>query len=448
MLTFVNAVGGTLLIPVLPFVVRDVGQSDVTFAVLIAAYPACQFFAAPLLGAWADYRGRRGVLLLSQAGTLLSWLIFAGAYFVEGAAAVIGLIALSRVVDGVTGGNASVAAAYLVDVTTEEERVRVYAVQGAIVGGALLIGPAIGSISADTSLGFLGPAILATVLSALTLAWLAASLQESLAEENRRSEIDLNPLHQLNLLRRARTIINARALQRLFGVQALFTFGFSAYVTVVVLIYADRLQLGPSVVGFMLLASGAFLIVNEMFTVRVAERLLGATGTLILGLALVPVGLSLVRIPTSVPWFLAASFVFNAGIALVMPTLQSAITKAADDTEEGEVQGLNTSVSALASAIAPVAGGVIYETLGIDSVLVFAGICATALVAYVLSRRTVEGRAREMEPLRIRLSEHGPIGALAHHRGGAHRLWGLHHHGRSHVHHGLLHRPQPQLDTG
>lgn len=93
-------------------------------------------------GSVGGLSGRRGVLLLSRAGPLLSWLIFAGGYSGEGAAA-IGLIALSRVVDGVTGGNASVAATYLVDVTTKEERVRVYAGQGAIVGGTLLIGPAI-----------------------------------------------------------------------------------------------------------------------------------------------------------------------------------------------------------------------------------------------------------------------------------------------------------------
>ena len=90
LLTFVNALGGTLLIPVLPFVVRDLGQADVVFALLIAVYPAAQFFAAPVLGSLADSRGRRPVLLLSQAGTLLSWLVFAAAYFLDGAGLVDG----------------------------------------------------------------------------------------------------------------------------------------------------------------------------------------------------------------------------------------------------------------------------------------------------------------------------------------------------------------------
>ncbi len=223
-------------------------------------------------------------------------------------------------------------------------------------------------------------------------------------------------------------------LQRLFGVQALFTFAFSAYVTVVILIYSDRLGLDPSVAGFMLLATGTFLIFNELVTVRVAERLLGETGTLVLGLALVPIGLVLVRMPTTVPWFLAASFVFNAGLALVMPTMQSAITKAADDTEEGEVQGLNTSVAALASTVAPVAGGVIYQSLGIDAVLVFAAIAAAALLAF-LSARQLLPTARAASAASS--FPHGPFQALATHRGGSHRHWGLHLNGRTHHHHGL-----------
>ena len=120
LLTFVNAVGGTLLIPVLPFVVRDLGYSDVVFSLLIAAYPAAQFFAAPILGGMADHYGRRPILLVSQAGTLASWVLFGVAYAFDGGLALT-LIAVSRIVDGLTGGNASVAAAYLADVIEPED---------------------------------------------------------------------------------------------------------------------------------------------------------------------------------------------------------------------------------------------------------------------------------------------------------------------------------------
>ena len=108
-----------------------------------------------MLGSIADNRGRKPVLIASQAGTLLSWILFGAAWFVDGDTALL-FIAVSRIVDGLTGGNASVAAAYLADVTTAEERTRVFSLQGAVAGVALIIGPALGAFSAATSIGFLG----------------------------------------------------------------------------------------------------------------------------------------------------------------------------------------------------------------------------------------------------------------------------------------------------
>lgn len=430
LLTFVNALGGTLLIPVLPFVVRDLGQSDFVFALLIAAYPAAQFFAAPILGSIADHAGRRPVLLVSQAGTLLSWLLFASAYFV-GDGAALWFIVASRIVDGLTGGNASVAAAYLADVTTEDERTRVFSMQGAIAGVALLIGPALGSFSAATSIGFLGPALVAIAISLATLIWMAVSLDESLAVENRREELDLNPLHQLNLLARARHLTGRGPLARLFGVQAAFTMAFSGYTTILVLWYVDRLGVSEANAGLLLLAVGAFLIFNEMVTLRVVEKRLGDVGTLIAGLALLPVSLVIVRIPTSVVWFLVASFVVNVAMALTMPTLQSVITRVADDREEGEVQGINTSVAAIASTIAPIAAGATYASQGGGTtILLAAATAAVGAVLIIASARTIASAAHEELPhphlptLRWshpqRKRHHGPIEALAMRRGRGH----------------------------
>ena len=430
LLTFVNALGGTLLIPVLPFVVRDLGQSDFVFALLIAAYPAAQFFAAPILGSVADHAGRRPVLLVSQAGTLFSWVLFAIAYFV-GDGAALALIAASRIVDGLTGGNASVAAAYLADVTTDDERTRVFSFQGAIAGVALLIGPALGSFSAATSIGFLGPALLATAISVATLVWMALTLDESLAAENRRPELDLNPLHQLNLLSRARHLTGRGPLGRLFGVQAAFTMAFSGYTTILVLWYVDRLGVSEANAGLLLLAVGAFLIFNEMVTLRLVEKALGDVGTLAAGLTLLPVSLVIVRIPTSVGWFLAASFVVNVAMALTMPTLQSVITRAADDREEGEVQGINTSVAAIASTVAPIAAGATYASRGgSTTILLAAATAALAAVVILISLRTVAAAADDELPhisagwLRWahphKGRHHGPIEALAMRRGRGH----------------------------
>ncbi|MEM7284793.1 MAG: MFS transporter [Actinomycetota bacterium] len=442
LLTFVNAIGGTLLIPVLPFVVRDLGQSDVVFALLIAAYPAAQFFAAPILGSMADHYGRRPVLLVSQAGTLLSWVIFAGAYFAtDNTGVALGLLATSRIVDGLTGGNASVAAAYLADVVPEGDRTRVFSAQGAIAGVALLLGPALGSYSAATSLEFLGPALVAIALSLATLIWMAARLEESLAPEHRTPSFDPNPAHQLNLISKARALTNNNVLARLFTVQAAFTFAFSAYTTILALWYVDQLGISETSVGLMMLSVGVFLIFNETVTLRLVEARFGDVGTLVLGLSLLPVALFFVRLPTTVVVFLPVAFVVNAGMALVLPTLQSVVTSAADAAEEGQVQGINTSVGAVASAVAPVCAGAAYASFGGSTTILFAGAAAAvaagvALASVQLLREAVGETAPGSAPHR----SHGPVHALAAKVSGGQRSFGLHLHGPGHAHHALRRR--------
>lgn len=450
MLTFVNAIGGTLLIPVLPFVVRDLGQSDFVFALLIAAYPAAQFFAAPILGSLADHRGRRPILLVSQAGTLASWGIFALAYFLtDSAVLAIGVIALSRIVDGLTGGNASVAAAYLADIVEEDTRTRVFSLQGAIAGVALLIGPAIGSFSAASPLGFLGPALVAMVISAGTLVWMMVTLEESLPIENRSPSFDANPLHQLNLIGKARALSGRAALYRLFSIQGLFTLTFSGYTTILALWYVDQLGVSEANVGLMMLAIGVFLIFNEMVTLPLVEKRLGDVGTMMLGLTVLPIALFLVRLPTSVLVFLPLSFLVNVGLALVMPTLQSVVTQAADEREEGQVQGINTSVAAVASTFAPVVAGATYAAFGGSVTILLAAATGAATAVLALSSSgTLAAATGEQLPSPRRTHAHrghGPVCSLANRVGGGHRSFGLNIHGSRREHHGIhLHSDQAE----
>jgi MFS family permease len=390
LLNLVNGIGFTLLIPVLPFIVRDLGYSAAVFGLLMAVYPISQFFAAPLLGTLSDHYGRKPVLVVSQAGTLLSWVIFAAAYFAPGAVWPLLIIAFSRVVDGITGGNQSVANAYLADVTSEKERTKVFGILGAAMAVALMIGPALGSFASASSLGYLGVAILATALSALTLVAVFFGLNESLAPKNRSQTLDLNPLHQLNLLSKIHHLAHQRALTRLFATRAAFNLVFGGYVTILVLWYADRFGLNQIEVGLMLLAVGIFLIINELVLLPRFERLFGDLGTLIVGLTIVPIGLLLIRFPNSVWVYLPMAFILNLGVALAFPTLQSVLTKVADERQEGEVQGIDTSVGALFSAVAPILGGFLYAQIGGNTLIVLAAMGTVGLVFLLESRNVID----------------------------------------------------------
>ena len=390
LLNIVNGIGGTLLIPVLPFVIRDLGYSDAIFGLLMAVYPIFQFFGAPILGAMSDYYGRKPVLLISQAGTLLSWVIFAVSYFATGALWPLLIIAFSRVIDGITGGNQSVANAYLADVTTDEERTKVFGILGASMAVALMIGPALGSFVSAGSIGYLGAAIFAVILSTVTLIAMFFMLTESLAEENRSESLDINPFHQLNLVGKIRNLVHVRSLTRLFTIRAIFNLVFGSYSTVIVLWYADRLGLNQTQVGLMLLAVGVFLIINELLLLPFFEKRFGDLGTLIAGFAIIPIGLVLIRFPTTVWLFLPMIYVLILGAALTFPTIQSVITKVADERQEGEVQGIDTSVGALFSAIAPIMGGFLYTQIGGNTFIVLAILALIGFVFLFANRAIID----------------------------------------------------------
>ena len=172
------------MIPVLPFIVKSYGGGSIMYGVLLSMYPLFQFFAAPILGAWSDMLGRRPVLLISQAGTLLSWVIFAVSYVIPpiyfGPIALpLVVIMVSRIADGATGGNNSVANAYITDITKPENRSKIFSYLGGVVGLGLIIGPSIGGFTSSLGIGYLGTALVNMSISLVTLILMYFYLPES-----------------------------------------------------------------------------------------------------------------------------------------------------------------------------------------------------------------------------------------------------------------------------
>ena len=255
---------------------------------------------------------------------------------------------------------------------------------------ALMIGPALGSLASASSIGYLGAALMATALSAITLIVMFLLLDESLEPQNRIKTLDLNPLHQLNLLSKIRRLTHVRSLTRLFATRAVFTLVFSSYTTILVLWYADRLGLNQTQVGFMLLAVGIFLIINELILLPRFEKWFGDLGTLIVGFVITPISLFLIRLPANWWSYLPMGFILNMGAALTFPTLQSVITKVADERQEGEVQGIDTSIGALFSAIVPIMGGLLYSRIAGNTLIVLAILGVLGLFFLLESRHVID----------------------------------------------------------
>ena len=134
-----DLLGFSLVLPLLPFYAERFGASDVAIGMLVAVYPLAQLFGAPLLGRLSDRYGRRPVLLASIFGTAVGFVVL-------GAASALWMLFASRIIDGATGGNLSVAQAYIADVTDESNRSKGMGMIGAAFGLGFVLGPATGGL--------------------------------------------------------------------------------------------------------------------------------------------------------------------------------------------------------------------------------------------------------------------------------------------------------------
>ena len=141
---FVNLVGFGIIIPLLPFYAETFGASPVVIGLLFAAFSLAQLFAAPVLGALSDRFGRRPILIFSLVGTVISFVMLAVAQSLT-------MLFAARVIDGLSGGNITIARAYIGDVTEPGERAKAFGFLGAAFGLGFIVGPGLAGLFAHIS---------------------------------------------------------------------------------------------------------------------------------------------------------------------------------------------------------------------------------------------------------------------------------------------------------
>src|SRR5215467_7423959 len=136
LIVLVDVLGLTIILPLLPFYAESMGATPRVFGFLVSAYAISQLIAGPPLGHLSDRVGRRPVLLVSQMGTFVGFLMIAYAR-------VLWLVFLARIIDGLTAGNLTVAQAYIADVTDEKNRAKSFGMIGIAFGLGFLVGPGV-----------------------------------------------------------------------------------------------------------------------------------------------------------------------------------------------------------------------------------------------------------------------------------------------------------------
>ena len=340
-----NMLSFGIVIPVLPRLVAQLAGGDVARAAYYlglfgTAWALMQFCCAPLLGLLSDRHGRRPVILLSNLGLGIDYVVMA-------LAPSIAWLFFGRVVSGVTSASMPAAAAYISDVTAPSERARAYGLFGAAFGIGFIIGPALGGWlgASDPRLPFWA----AAVLSLGNALYGLLVLPESLAPEHRRRRLDwrqANPIGALRLLR------SHRELSALAAISFLSFVAHEVYVTVFVLYANLRYGWDDRMVGAALALVGITSMAVSALLVGPTVRRFGERRTLHLGLAFGVIGFVMFGVAATGTMMMLAIAV-DALANLANGPSQSLMTQRIAAEEQGALQGALAAVRSIAMLIGP-----------------------------------------------------------------------------------------------
>lgn len=386
---FVDLLGFSLILPLLPYYAEKYGATEFVTGLLVASYALMQLIGAPLLGRLSDRYGRRPVLLASVFGTFVGFLLLGFADPIGTALAkafdpqaanlfVIGILFLSRMVDGLTGGNLSVAQAYISDVTDAQSRSKGLGMIGAAFGLGFIIGPASGGLLSQW--GYAVPAFAASALSFSNLLLIFFWLPESLTAE-RRSQMGGNrPAITLGAL--------LAALQRPFTGSLLttrFFFGlaFAIFQTIFSLYALNKFNLQARDTGLILTYVGVLSVFVQGFLIgRLTQRFQEDKLILFSGV-LMTVSLVGWALTPSVFWLLVVLTPTAIAGGILNTLLSSTLTKAVEPQEIGGILGFSASIESSTRIIAPILGGYLLQALGAWSPGAFGAAVMAGLSVYI-----------------------------------------------------------------
>ncbi|XYH94363.1 MFS transporter [Sorangium sp. So ce1128] len=354
---FVDVLGLTLVLPLLPFYAEHFGASELVVGVLAASYAVCQLVSGPILGRISDRAGRKPTLLASQTGTFIGFLVL-------GSASSLWMLFLGRIIDGLTAGNLTIAQAYISDVTRPEERTRAFGLIGIAFGSGFLLGPAITGELASR-FGYGAPAygaaalsltsilLTATLLPAKPIAPAASPEAAAAAGAPRPAAIGRGDAFRRYFDRP----LPRRRLLEFFA----FSLSFSTLIGGLALFLERRFSFGVKETGYLYAFSGLIGGSIQGGLIGRLARRYGEERLALVGFATMVIGYGLLGAAYTLPTLLVLVAIAAFGAAVVRPSVTTLLTKSVGRDEQGAALGVSQSLASISQIIGPIGAGWLIE---------------------------------------------------------------------------------------
>lgn len=354
MIVFVQMFGASMVHPILPLYAQSAFNMNAeVITLLLTAFFAAQFVAGPFIGSLSDRRGRLPVLIFSQIGTVIAFLMIG---FAQSAA----VLFLARILDGITGGNIVVAQAYMTDIVPEDRRTVALGYVMAAFGLGFAVGPAVGGLLAS-AFGPQIPFVFAAIAAAGTVLLTHLTLEESLSldqrQHNRKSKAArLQPM----------ALMTNVPLMAVLSVSFFARFGMGLLIATLALFAEAVLFVGQSFsavslgVGAMLMMVGIGQIATQVVLLPAALNHFSDTVIVLMGASARALSMFLLALAVEPLFGTVSVVIFAVGSGLLLPPLQSLLTKTVPVELRGAILGVYHSVMSLGVILSTAIAGLLF----------------------------------------------------------------------------------------
>ncbi len=411
LINFIGTLGFSIVLPFLIFLVIDFKGNAIIYGILAAIYPAFQLIGAPILGRWSDIYGRKKVLLISHGGTLIGWIFFLFALFlpIENLFSItsplIGTIVitlpllvlfLARSIDGITGGNISVANAYLADISTDENRSKNFGKMAISSNLGFIVGPALAGILGATIYQEILPVLAALFLSLLTLIVIVFALKETksqlvvvtkqIPEKESIRKVFAHECkecyHAPNPKKlRFKDVFKLKHISFLIILYFFIFLGFNIFYTSFPIYAVDGLKWSLIELGIFYAVLSGIMVLVQGPVLRKALKKFSEEKLVIIGSIILGINFILFVAGNDILVY-GAAILFAVGNGLMWPSFLSILSKTAGNGYQGFIQGVASSFGSLASIVGLITGGLLYNLIHGFTFLISAGII---FVVFIIS---------------------------------------------------------------